>query len=150
MWTMRKGVGRLFFGLFSLIAIYSLSQPLCCLILEHHFAERQPNHVHLYLGQVVPQHVHSYEIPHTHPRLPEADNARSQEAPESAPAPDSIVCLTNNDGMTQSGVQFTVPCSHLSRGFPNPEDSSLTFGIPATDAILQDAYLPLPKKPPRI
>lgn len=150
MWTMRKGVGRLFFGVFSLIAIHALFQPLCCLILDHHFAERQPNHVHLYLRQVVPQHVHSYEIHHTHPRLPEADNARSQGSPESNPAPDGILCLTNNDGMTRGIVQLTVPFQHLSIGFPNPEDSSLTFGIPTAGAILQDAYLPLPKKPPRI
>lgn len=35
-------------------------------MMDHHFAERQPGHVHIYASGVPVQHLHPYVIPHAH------------------------------------------------------------------------------------
>jgi hypothetical protein len=33
---------------------------------DHHFTERVPGHVHIYLGEISGEHVHPFEVPHSH------------------------------------------------------------------------------------
>lgn len=106
--------------------------------------------MHLYLERVTPSHAHPYEVSHTHLPAHEADDARFQETPKSAPAPDGIVFLTSHDGVSQSFAQLTVFSIHLSLNFSSPDETRYTVGIPTDDTNRQDAYLALPKKPPRL
>ena len=48
------------------IAVYSVFTQLYGPLLDHHFVERQPDHTHIYLGQAVTDHTHTYEVPHSH------------------------------------------------------------------------------------
>lgn len=130
------------------LVLYALFLPFYGTLLDHHFAERPPAHDHLYLGRIVPGHVHPYQVSHTHSN--EAGNTGSQDFFKGGYDPDGIVFLTSFDGLGQGFDQFAVPSMHLSLDFPSTDDTGPTFGIPAGDKILQDAYLALPKKPPRV
>ena len=53
-------------------------------LLDHHFAERRPDHAHVYLGPVVADHVHPYEVStqyHHHPESPTAGGADTAHPP---------------------------------------------------------------------
>lgn len=136
--------------LLMLFVLYCLLFPFCGLVLDHHFAERQPEHMHLYLGKVTPNHAHPYEVFHTHSSAHEADNTNFQETPKSDPAPDGIVYLTSRDGVSQSLAQLAASSIHPSSDFHSLDEPSNTFSIPTDDTNWRDPYLALPKKPPRL
>jgi hypothetical protein len=77
-------------------------------VLDHHFAERQPGHEHLYLGKKVPTHPHPYQQVHAHPQTTESQ-------PENAPtAPDDTIYLTNFSGIGQDYFTLSCPLLHAS------------------------------------
>lgn len=132
------------------LILYALFLPFYGPLLDHHFAERQPDHQHLYLGRSVPGHAHPYTLPHTHAHLNEAGSAESPDLPKTGHDPDGIVFLTSHDGVGQGFDQLAVPSIRLSLDFPSPDNTRPPLGTTADDKILQDAYIALPKKPPRV
>lgn len=136
--------------LFVLAAVFALSLSFSGPLIDHHYAERQLNHAHIYLGQFVPDHVHPYEVPHTHSHTQEANGRTSAQAPLSDKAPNDIVYLTSYDGMGQVFTQLTVPSIHLALNSPDLEGDSFAFGTPEDDTFPQDVFIVPPKKPPRI
>ena len=50
----------------ALALLTALLAPLLGPLVDHHFAERQPGHVHLYLTGVPTQHLHHHEAFHSH------------------------------------------------------------------------------------
>jgi len=117
-------------------------------VLDHHFAEREPHHQHIYFGSVLPKHIHPYEVPHAHGQktaVPASGNA----APDSSP-PDGIVYLTSYDGIGETLSFPIVPMLHLALVFPDLENNQFVFNAASNDHILSEAFIAPPKKPPRI
>ena len=57
-WMYRRIIGALSFLLYAAIMFPSIGP-----LVDHHFAERQLGHLHLYAGSL---HVHSFDQPHSH------------------------------------------------------------------------------------
>ena len=86
----RLTVGRvlraLLSAMFTTAATAAVFLPTLGPLLDHHYAERLPNHTHLYFGQADYDHVHPFEMQdHFH------------YYPDEAP-PDGIVYLASYDG----------------------------------------------------
>ena len=136
--------------LLAVIALYTLLLSFFGPMLDHHYAERQTNHEHIYLGRVVPGHVHPYEALHTHFHTQVADGEAPGYTPLSDKVSNDIMYLTSYDGMGQGFTLLTVSSIHLAPNFPEPEDNHFTFDIPGDDTSPQDAFIAPPKKPPRV
>ena len=106
-------------------------------LLDHHYAERLPNHTHLYLGPGGPNHVHPFEVQdhfHYHPF----------DAPT-----DGIVYLASYDGSSPVMVDGTVHAIQQSPPFVGPDDDAAAYGITPDSLVPEDAVLAVPKEPPR-
>lgn len=57
---------KVFLPLTALALLFAILTPLLGPLVDHHFAERQPGHVHLYLTGVPVQHLHHHEAFHSH------------------------------------------------------------------------------------
>ena len=136
--------------LFAVVTLYALLLSLFGPVLDHHYAERQPEHGHIYLVRVVPDHIHPYEAPHAHFYTQVADGETSGYAPLSDKVSNDIVYLTSYNGMGQVFPQLTVPSIHLALNFPEPEDNHFAFDTPGDDTLFQEAFIAPPKKPPRV
>ena len=115
-------------------------------MLDHHFAERRPDHAHVYLGPVAANHVHPYEVSahyHHHPEGPAAGGAGHN------PPSDGIVYLTSHDGIGTGLIELTVPGMRDNAVFPDPEEYRTALRIPRSDTIPQDVVTSPPRKPPR-
>jgi len=86
------------FGLLA-TALYALFLPFLGALLDHHFAERQPGHLHIYPGGVPVEHPHPYEATHAHGEIGDAsDGLKSSEGgiiflpsdEEGAPGPNGL------------------------------------------------------------
>jgi hypothetical protein len=88
-------------------------------------------------------------VSHAHFYWDEAGSTGPQDLFKGGYDPDGIVFLTSHDGLGQGLDQLTVSSIHLSLNFPSPDDTGPIFGIAADGTKLQEAYLALPKKPPR-
>jgi hypothetical protein len=132
------------------VALYALFLPFYGPIVDHHFAESEPNHEHIYLRGVSPKHIHPYEVPHTHPKThPHADSPASDPSSPDLPS-DGIVFLASHDAMSQVTAQLTVPPVHVTLDFPDLEGDHSLFAAPGDDVFLQDAFVAPAKKPPRV
>lgn len=106
-------------------------------LLDHHYAERLPNHTHLYFGPGDPNHVHPFEVQghfHYHPF----------EGPT-----DGIVYLASYDGSSPVMIDGTVYAVQQSPPFVGPDDGPVAYGISPDSPVPDDAILVVPKKPPR-
>ena len=115
-------------------------------MLDHHFAERRPDHAHVYLGPVAADHVHPYEVSthyHYHPESPAAGGAGQN------PPSGGIVYLTSHDGIGTGFTELTVPAAREHATFPDPEEYRTALRIPRSDIIPQDVVTSPPRKPPR-
>ena len=96
----RLTVGRvlraLLSAMFTTAATAAVFLPTLGPLLDHHYAERLPNHTHLYFGQADYDHVHPFEMQdHFH------------YYPDEAP-PDGIVYLASYDGSSPVMIDATV------------------------------------------
>ncbi|MEW5989632.1 MAG: hypothetical protein AB1791_23645 [Chloroflexota bacterium] len=108
-------------------------------LLDHHFAERQPNHLHIYFGHVLPNHTHAGYETHTHhhdPITTEGGEAAGQVAFVSAFA---------------AAGQYLPPLAALPGPLLPQVDPAAPLADPAVgEALLrQGLSLPPPDKPPR-
>ena len=106
--------------LFLAITVGALLFPVFGPMLEHHFAERQFEHVHIYTGPTVPEHVHPYETPHSHSLRrhthDKADDVLVDSSSKSAPSRD-ILYFTSQEVSEQGLAPFRhcheITCSLL-------------------------------------
>lgn len=137
----------------SLFVLAAIS-PLFCLLfaplLDHHFAERQPIHMHLYFGPVNPDHLHSYPAPHAHLHGLESLGVQPGEAAPGHKAPNGTVSLASHDAITQSLVGFSVTCFGVAADFLTPDDAPYSLAPRGDEVFLDDAFLAPLKKPPRV
>ena len=139
-----RGVGaKLLSWLLTGVALGALLMPLFGPLLDHHFPERQPHHAHVYLGSVVPDHVHPYQAPdHDHGHHHSHDAGGGFEH-------GGIVFLTSSDGVGQSVTAATIQMGQESLAFPIPGGNPLGYAGPLDAPPLRDALVSLSKKPPR-
>ena len=116
---------------------------------DHHFAERQLGHSHLYLAQHDADHRHPYQDAHPHSG-PDQEHTTPVGFSEGVPAEEGIVYLSSNDGTDRSIDTALSPAIKPAAIFPYLGNNSLFLRkIPETNA-LNEAFVSPPKKPPTI
>jgi hypothetical protein len=140
--------GKLLQCLIAALAVLLLLLPSFGPVLDHHFAEWEPYHEHIYLGSTLPKHLHSYEMPRSHGQKTAAP-ASGNTAPDSS-SPDGIVYLTSYDGIGETLTFPVFPLLHLALVFPELENNQFVFNTASNDRIPSEAFIAPPKKPPRI
>jgi len=133
-------------SIFALLGTFFLLLPTIGPILDHHFVQREPNHYHIYLGTVVPEHTHPYQEHHTHRPASLDPNGSVPDNPVGAP---DILYLTSQDGLGLSVTPFSTPVVLLEMVYSDPGDVwSLSRQI-HHDGILISAFTPPPDRPPQ-
>ena len=147
-----SSVGRLlrtplWAGCAALVA-FALLSPAFGPTLDHHFAERQYSHAHIYLGPPGVDHVHPFETSHIHSQPRDEARGATGDQSQVHMVPRGIVYLTSHDGMgAELAVPF-MPTQQAAAIFPNPDSFFFTFAH--HDNILSEALVAPPKKPPRV
>lgn len=144
---------RLWWAAVLFLAVNALLLQLYGSLLDHHFVERDPNHLHLSVGHFVREHKHPYETPHTHAHV-NSDVNQTTEAPRALVSietqhPDGVVFLCAYDVSSQGFAQPTAPPINQTAHFPEAQEVPRFFGNPDRDSLFQEAYVPPPEKPPR-
>ena len=134
--TAGRVVRALLSALFTTAATAAIFLPTLGPLLDHHYAERLPNHAHLYFGSGGPDHVHPFEV---------QDHFHYYEDETS---PDGIVYLASYDGSSPVMIDVTVHATQQAPPFVAPDDA-VAYGISPDSLIPEDAILVIPKKPPR-
>ena len=137
--AMLKKVG---YPLVTASLMFALVTSMLGAVLDHHSAERQPDHVHIYLGPATPDHTHPYETDHTH------SHGQDTVDPTDS-APNDTVYITSHDGSGHSLVSLTAPTSHDVTVFPGSQDNQLLLGLAGKDIVSPEAFVSPPKRPPR-
>jgi hypothetical protein len=133
-----------------IVVLYALFLPFFGPVLDHHFAERQHNHQHIYLGSADAKHTHSYDLlqlhSHTHntPVIPPGNGSESNESPN------EIIYLTSQDGIAQSAPSFTIPALQVDFVFPDLGDNHFLLSPTGQDNLPPEIFIPPPKRPPRV
>jgi len=117
--------------------------------MDHHFAERQHNHSHIYFGPPDVDHNHPYQDRHMHQPIRSA-NQNDMNNDLSAPnIPVGVVYLAPLDGMGQDSLASLAPMTQPMNSFSNQGDPPLLLTWPQRYDPLQEDYVSLPKRPPR-
>ena len=99
-------------ALFTTAATAAVFLPTLGPLLDHHYAERLPNHTHLYLGTANYDHVHPFEVQgHVHYY-------------EDETSPGGIVYLASYDGSSPVMIDATVHAIQQSPPFVGPDDEA--------------------------
>ena len=135
--TLRRVLCAVLSALFTTAATAAVFLPTLGPLLDHHYAERLPNHTHLYFGPSGPNHVHPFEVQgHFH--------YNSFDVPTYG-----IVYLASYDGSNPVMIDATVHAIQQSPPFVGSDDDAAAYGVSADSLIPEDAILVVPKKPPR-
>ena len=78
----------------ALALLTALLLPLLGPLADHHFAERQPGHLHIYLGGVPIQHLHDHQAFHIH----DAPNADPLGVENDSPVLENSVIFMPQEG----------------------------------------------------
>jgi len=126
------------------LAFLALASPSAGPLLDHHFAERQPDHGHIYLGERLVDHVHPYGLVHTHPTEP-------AHGPSTGPGTrpgnaEGTVYLTSDDAAGSGSITVSMDAE---MAFPESGDSPLLLSLADPDQPLTEPFLAVPERPPR-
>ena len=119
-------------------AALAMLLPLAGPLLDHHFAERHPGHTHVYLGQKVPGHLHSYEALHSHHHH---DHGAQPET-------NGIVYFSPMDGITSGPADLAEPAQRQVVIFSGANANVLSPRARPETAPAGNIISP-PKRPPR-
>jgi hypothetical protein len=132
-----------------IVVLYALFTPFLGPMLDHHFAERQHNHQHIYFGSASAKHTHFYELldlhSHTHntPIIPPSNASESNESPN------EVIYLTFQDGIEQSLPSLTIPGLQVDFALPDLGGHHFLLSPTGQDSIPPEIFIPPPKRPPR-
>lgn len=132
------------------VAVYALFLPFYGPALDHHIAEREASHQHIYVEHASPTHAHPYEVPHTHGTTQASADSRVPGASSAHLRSGGMVCLPSHDAMGQVVAQLKVSAVHVSLGIPDLGDRHSTFATPGDGGFCQDVFIAPPRKPPRV
>lgn len=117
-------------------------------VLDHHFAERQPFHIHVYpSGNDGHHHVHFYEQGHSQSHEPEGRDAHSYDRQSQD---SNIIYLTSDEGWSQGANSVVVTTSHVDVLYPPAADNPFLPGSTGQDPYPLENFVAPPKKPPRV
>lgn len=136
-------------GVVGFLTINSFLLSFCGPIFDHHFAEREPGHEHIYLGHISPKHIHLYEVLHAHPKTHPNAAPHTDGSPSTDVTSDGIVFLAAHDAMDEVSAQLTVPPAHVALDFPGLAEHRYVFVVPGDDVFPQSAFTAPAKIPPR-
>ena len=132
----------------AVLAVAALLLPFLGPAMDHHFAERQHGHGHVYLGAASAEHQHPYEGPHIHQNDPHLAHGGSVVAVPGNGVPDDIVYLTSYRGL---GQELASPLAAPIRpAVIFPDNDPFLFAIARREHILSGVFVAPPENPPRI
>ncbi len=109
---------------------------------DHHFAERQHEHTHIYLTISAAEHGH----PESHPF--EGPHAHTFSGIETA-GHDDVIYQTSNDGLGDSASVSIAALIDVSPGLQNNGDF-LAHALTTGGSEFRKAFVAHPKRPPRV
>lgn len=127
-------------GLIIAVGLVALLAPSIGPLVDHHFAERQHDHAHIYFGSNAPDHVHPYDVAHIHHLI----NSSVAQTPS-----EQTVFLTSNDATGSGGVSVSAVSTDVEIAFPNQGDANPILAFSDRETPLAENFVALPKKPPR-
>lgn len=128
------------------LALWALLSPALGPVLDHHFPERHHNHSHIYFGPPDADHIHPYQDHHAHSLI---HWANSPDAPSAPNLPKDTVYLAPLDGMGQDSLAPLTSAAQTMNSLPDQGDPSIFSVWPQRVNPLEEAHVPLPKRPPR-
>jgi hypothetical protein len=130
-------------------ALYALILPFFGPLLDHHFAERQHNHQHIYFGATATDHVHFYDLPHPHSHVHDTPATPHGDGTGSTASPNDVISLASHDGVGHSCPSCSIPSFYLAPEFPDLGDSRFLLSPTSQDSLPLETVIPPPKRPPR-
>ena len=133
-------IGPTLRALLSIAAVLALLASSFGPLIDHHFVERQHNHVHIYLGSNEPNHVHAYDAAHIH--------HPTELLPVEGPS-DQTVFLTSTDATGSVGASQIAVSAEVELDISPLGDANSILAFPDGENPLTESFVALPKKPPR-
>ncbi len=127
------------------IALYALLLPVAGPLLDHHYAEWQHNHAHVYFGNG-PEgsqgyHLHIYDWQGSHGHLPTSET-------DDGNAPGGLAYFTNQDGSANGMVYSPVGPTLETPCYPDPDDCPLLTQFDAAETRPPGTRPAPPLRPP--
>ena len=138
-----------FIGVVIFLTIHAFLLSFYGPVFDHHFAEREPAHEHIYLGRISLKHIHPYEVLHAHPKAHPNETSHIDGSSSTDVPSDEIVFLAAHDAMDEVITQLTAPTVNVALNFPGLDKNHYAFVVPGDDVFPQSAFIALPKLPPR-
>ena len=137
---------KFLFPMTALALLSALLLPLLGPLADHHFAERQPGHLHIYMAGVPIQHLHDHQAFHSH----DASIADPLGVEESRPVLENSVIFMPQEGeglsVSTLGVTLALLTSVVALAIP----TMLTLLTPRSQRALRGIALSPEPPPPRI
>ena len=134
-------------GLLILLSVLSLFVPSYGPSFDHHFAEKQLNHAHIYLAEKIPNHRHGYESAHSHrhdsTKSPDGDSHHLE------PGSDGIIIVPGLGGSTHEIVPGSAAAMHVSPALLHFGGNPLLSITINTKELLPNLYISPLTPPPR-
>lgn len=124
-------------------ALTALFLPLFGPVLDHHFAERQPDHAHMYLDGSEYEHLHTYETYGHHP--PTSLASVNGDAVQNG----NVVVLTDSHRIGPGQAATLAYLQQLVRVVLQNEGDANRFAFLRETASPTSVAIPTPKQPPR-
>ena len=124
-------------------ALTALFLPLFGPALDHHFAERQPDHGHVYLDGPDHEHLHTYETYYHHP--PTSLASVNEDVVQNG----NVVALTDSHRIGPVQAATLAYLQQLVRVVFQNEGDSNRFAFLRETASPTSVAIPTPKQPPR-
>jgi hypothetical protein len=135
-----RGAGKL--GVASIAASFILMSlgPL----VDHHFPERNPFHLHLYFDAAAPHlgHSHLYQSSHDH-------NSHSHDSSGTRGNVEKTVYLSPSDGLSHAAPMMPPTPMEQASVRSGGANAGLLFRTLSDDLLQYSGYILLAKKPPR-
>ncbi len=115
---------------------------------DHHFPERQPGHTHLYLDAVSQNHLHPYEILHSHPVDSLGGHFSGFSLGKSST--EEILYFAPDGGLHSTFDSFISAPIHLGVVFGDLQDHGSLWGFSNNENVPPEAYIAPPQRPPAL
>jgi hypothetical protein len=133
-----------------IVSLYVLFLPTFGPLLDHHFAERIPQHIHIYLGQAGLDHAHPVEAVHGHSHVHEPAPAVSGGLSAVYARPGDIVYLAPYKGTGQTVATPALAAKPVLVVFLKPPADRYRSMATGTENPFQEEFVEPLKRPPRL
>lgn len=133
----------------AVLALWALFSTALGPVMDHHFAERQHNHAHIYFGPPDVDHLHPYQDHHDHRLILGANDEDMGEGLRTPNVPVDVVYLAPLDVLGQDSLAPLTSATQPIDSFPDQGDPTIFLAWPKRSDPLKEAYVPPLKKPPR-